>query len=221
MTIATGGESPLISARRPVRRAYYAALLAALLAYETDILVSGTGTAGVWRQLTAAVLSVAGAAALGWARATQTSATRAALGAYLGDQASAQWRSTRQLRALARQETAARYGPAAAVHARRARRALSFALTALEAMVLFFLAYVNFYRGDLPALAVFLAAIGVSVPARVIGRRDIKRTNTAVSEATGVHEQAPAPRWQAEEYEAWCQANDVQPYAHGRPPGPT
>ncbi len=95
-----------------------AALVAVLLAYETDIFVSGIGTAGAGRRLTVAVLSAAGAAALGWARATGARDPRAALVAYLGDLASGPRRNARQLRALAGRETAARYGQAAVAHAR-------------------------------------------------------------------------------------------------------
>ena len=85
--------------------------------------------------------------------------------------------------------------------------------------MLFFLCYVNFYHGNLPTLAAFLAAIGVTVPAMAVARREAKATNSAVSEATGVHDQASAPRWRPEEYLAWCRVNDVQPYPQGRPPG--
>src|SRR5258708_9644580 len=118
MTTATGGGNPLVSARRPIRRAYMAALVAVLLVYETDIFVSGIGTAGAGRRLTVAVLSAAGAAALGWARATGARDPRAALVAYLGDLASGPRRNARQLPALAGRETAARYGQAAVAHAR-------------------------------------------------------------------------------------------------------
>jgi hypothetical protein len=52
--------------------------------------------------------------------------------------------------------------------------------------MLFFLAYVNFYHGNLPTLAAFLAAIGVTVQAMAVARREDKATNSAVSEAAGM-----------------------------------
>lgn len=225
MTTVTGGTKANDRTRQQYSRRMTAVVLAALLTYYVDsgvvVITAGPGT--TVRRLAVALLSAAGIAVLGWASVSRTKSAQSARASYLGlASASGLPRHRVLVRGLMRQEGTARYGDTVWPHSLRRSRAARVVIKAIQAFLLFSLVYANLYSGQLPFVIAVIAAISVAMPAAMIARREAELTVKSIAQATGAHNlTASTTPWRPDEYVAWCQAHDVEPYPLGRPTATT
>jgi hypothetical protein len=215
---AADGKSRADGARRRCVRQFVTALVFVWLTYMVDTSVIVVPVA-VSRRSAVALLSAACVAMLIWAAASWASHSRTAAASFLGLASAADLpRSAEQVRGLMRQEVMARYGQAVWPHLARRRQVARLGLAAVCGFVLASFVYANVSHDSRPPLIAGAVTVGAAVLATRVVRRETELSLQATEQALGGHAlTASSTRWQPDEYVAWCQARNIEPYPHGRP----